>query len=1085
MSHPKENSFIRILCLGLFFLSFFFPIYSLTILNDSVIDRCLWNADYQGALKHIDLYKKNLGTDKNQTAFLFLKASEVYLQMGNTDASRQMIARAEAITAPMSSDQYRLRFQYAFQKGQNLVFMGKDAEALLWLNRAERIISPRVKNYPADAVKMYTELGDCYMRLRKFSSAIQYYELSASLKTGKSQTDKIHAAYDQACLAEAYWLTNDTVKASRMITSCLKYLSATNESLHPALLNAYFIAADYYLILDRNITLTKRILLNASLILKKYYPADHYKYGMLYYYKAELNYFEADYESAFYYCNRALDLAKSHPCLNNYRLTDFFLLVRIYYWYKQDYEKAIQCCHYILNHSDQFHHTSLVHFYYLMALSYVGLNQDGIAADYFNKITRMVSATNDLSNKYYYTDAYRELGNIALNKGNYMQALEYFQKALYLAQKTTQKNYRITNIYFNIALTYYLNKNYPQALHIIQQSIIASCTTFSDTTITSNPQIKDIWNAYPVIASFGLKASTLTRLYEKEPEKRLEYLVNALKCQKLAVEITENFVNHIDEENSSLSLVDMKAKALNNAVYYSTHLYLRTGKYVYAEEALKYSEKSKMQVLQINMGKERTIQKSGVPETLIDKEVSLNHHIINTESQLALLEKKGGFSEDTREALSGKLATMYDLRAELGKSIEKYLPPGSHTAKDIYGGVRIRDIQHLLSRDQVIVEYQLLMTELFTFVIAKDTFSIRYQKLDKKFRESIAQLRTVLTTDPMQTKRQDAFRSFTAASHYLYDILIEPAYKEIKGKRLIIIPHNDLSQIPFEVLISKLPGNPQRTDYRSLNYLIKEFTIAYAYSANLLIDQEGRREYGSGTAVFVPDYQSYSKKENAEQFPVLKGAAAEALSVKKLSHGRIYKGDDAGEAFFKRHAGKFRVLHIASHTLLDEDNPFLSALVMTAPGDSSEDGILYSYELSQMKLKAQLVVLSGCNTGYGQLRKSEGLVSVSRSLFYTGVRTVAYTLWPVTDKAGSELVGDFYKEIRQRRTLDCALRNAKLEFLENADPVKANPFYWAGYVLVGKTDCVKLNRFSRLSLVLAGSAALALLLFFIYRKING
>jgi CHAT domain-containing protein len=90
--------------------------------------------------------------------------------------------------------------------------------------------------------------------------------------------------------------------------------------------------------------------------------------------------------------------------------------------------------------------------------------------------------------------------------------------------------------------------------------------------------------------------------------------------------------------------------------------------------------------------------------------------------------------------------------------------------------------------------------------------------------------------------------------------------------------------------------------------------------------------------------------------------------------------------------------------MLDEKNPGLSCLVMTTPSDSNEDGNLYSYELMQMKLDAQLVVLSGCNTGYGLLRNCEGLVSLARSFFYTGVRTVALTLWPVADQAGSRLV---------------------------------------------------------------------------------
>jgi CHAT domain-containing protein len=158
---------------------------------------------------------------------------------------------------------------------------------------------------------------------------------------------------------------------------------------------------------------------------------------------------------------------------------------------------------------------------------------------------------------------------------------------------------------------------------------------------------------------------------------------------------------------------------------------------------------------------------------------------------------------------------------------------------------------------------------------------------------------------------------------------------------------------------------------------------------------------------------------------------------------------------------------------------------MTAPSDSNEDGNLYSFELSQMKLNAQLVVLSGCNTGYGLLRNSEGLISIARSFFYTGVRTVVYTLWPIADQAGSKLIGNFYQGLRHRQTLDIAMRTAKLNYLEMTDPVKAHPFYWAGYAIVGKTDPVPIARPYLWAEILFSSLVIIILLsFFLYRKIK-
>jgi CHAT domain-containing protein len=119
---------------------------------------------------------------------------------------------------------------------------------------------------------------------------------------------------------------------------------------------------------------------------------------------------------------------------------------------------------------------------------------------------------------------------------------------------------------------------------------------------------------------------------------------------------------------------------------------------------------------------------------------------------------------------------------------------------------------------------------------------------------------------------------------------------------------------------------------------------------------------------------------------------------------------------------------------------------------------LHSYELYQLDLDAQLVVLSGCNTGFGLLQKEEGLLSLARSFFYSGVRSVAFTLWPMADKSGALLVKGFYKGIVHGKLLDEALQSAKLEYLADADPAKCHPYYWAGFVILGRTDPVLLHR---------------------------
>jgi CHAT domain-containing protein len=328
-----------------------------------------------------------------------------------------------------------------------------------------------------------------------------------------------------------------------------------------------------------------------------------------------------------------------------------------------------------------------------------------------------------------------------------------------------------------------------------------------------------------------------------------------------------------------------------------------------------------------------------------------------------------------------------------------------------------------------------------------------------------------------------SFQAFISSSVYLYQKLIEPIYDKIEGKRLLIVPHNQLTQIPFEVLIREEPKKDQ-PDYRSLNYLIREFPVAYAFSANLLINNN-HKKFGSGTAIFLPEYRpSLGNSHRDSLLVTLDGAAYEAREIRRLTGGKLFRRDRADESTFKAKAPLYRILHISSHSIMNVTDPDLSYLAMTAPHDTIEDGNLYSYEISQLKLQAQMVVLSGCNTGYGWLLQSEGLISLARSFLYTGIRTVAYTLWPLADKAGSDLVSSFYRAMRSRLPLDKAMRKTKLGYLENADPVMAHPYYWSGYIVAGKTDPVPVFRFTFWIIVLLSTATMTFLFYIIFRKIN-
>jgi hypothetical protein len=186
---------------------------------------------------------------------------------------------------------------------------------------------------------------------------------------------------------------------------------------------------------------------------------------------------------------------------------------------------------------------------------------------------------------------------------------------------------------------------------------------------------------------------------------------------------------------------------MNNAVSYATSLYLKTGLQCYAEKALTYAEKSKMQVLLINTEKKNQLFRAEVPESFIQKEEQLNNQILDLENQIALMEKKGLNGNNRRMVIT--LTGLYDQLDRINLKLMEEYPAIRKSQYDIQVA-GLKKIQRMLSDEQIILEYQLLLGELYTFVISRDTFYVTHQLFDsRQFYENIRRLRSVISSNGM------------------------------------------------------------------------------------------------------------------------------------------------------------------------------------------------------------------------------------------------------------------------------------------------------------------------------------------------
>ncbi|MFZ5516300.1 MAG: CHAT domain-containing protein [Candidatus Zhuqueibacterota bacterium] len=183
----------------------------------------------------------------------------------------------------------------------------------------------------------------------------------------------------------------------------------------------------------------------------------------------------------------------------------------------------------------------------------------------------------------------------------------------------------------------------------------------------------------------------------------------------------------------------------------------------------------------------------------------------------------------------------------------------------------------------------------------------------------------------------------------------------------------------------------------------------------------------------------------------------EVSNIDNLLRGDVFLRRQATEANFKKYAPKSRILHLATHTIINELQPMYSYLAFSPKDTLSEDGKLFAYELYNLELNAHLAVLSACNTGSGKLVQGEGIMSLARSFMYAGCPSIAMSLWPVDDKSTSHIMADFYAELIRGSSKDAALRTAKLNYLRHAGEIKSAPYYWAGFVLTGDTSPLELS----------------------------
>ena len=235
-------------------------------------------------------------------------------------------------------------------------------------------------------------------------------------------------------------------------------------------------------------------------------------------------------------------------------------------------------------------------------------------------------------------------------------------------------------------------------------------------------------------------------------------------------------------------------------------------------------------------------------------------------------------------------------------------------------------------------------------------------------------------------------------------------------------------------------------------FLVNTYAIDYLPYAGIidLLQSMPDQRKENVLAVGNPEFKNPSTARVSGEDPVpaslpYSGREADRITS-MIPHSRLLVGEDASERNFRKYAGSYRVLHLSTHSFLDDRQPFYSRLAFA--GDSRDnDGNLYTYEIFNLNIKAELVVLSACETGCGKLSRGEGIVGLSRAFMFAGASSLVVSLWPVGDRGTSRLMSEFYRHLWQGDDKMTALRKAKMSLIDSSE--FSDPFYWAPFILIG------------------------------------
>lgn len=382
----------------------------------------------------------------------------------------------------------------------------------------------------------------------------------------------------------------------------------------------------------------------------------------------------------------------------------------------------------------------------------------------------------------------------------------------------------------------------------------------------------------------------------------------------------------------------------------------------------------------------------------------------------------------------------------------RWVTPGLNILKARGRAVfRVEQVEKSLGPSSVILEYVVADPKSFCLVVSR-TGSHIVSLASKE------QINTLVTRYLKAVKSRGPARE---EGRNLYDVLLRPIPEASQNETLMIVRDARLHLVPFEGLVDG-----------SGRYVVEAHTVVYEPSATgfYLLAQERRRPHAFAHNLLAVGGVPYRPKElmqnsltrgydpnELSDLPASKDEVLAAVAALRGPDNTLLLGSAASESAFKSaDLAEYRIIHLAVHGFANTANPDDSALVLLSNPGGAEDGFLRVSEIVQLRLNADLVILSACDTAIGPVQGEEGIAALSRAFLLAGANAVISTLWSIEDAYSLVVMTHFYRHLAGREPAAKALTEAKRDTLREFG-LAAAPYHWAGFIFEGGVDRATLS----------------------------